>query len=348
MLTAGGSIQLERVYFVCGACRQGSHPLDERLGVTGSTTAGAERLLCLAGASWSFDAAACHLKEFCGLSVSDNTVRKVCGRRAAMIEQWQQNDPAAHRPFRQAAGEVEFTTDGTCVNTTEGWKEMRVGVFAKRPAGAPATPAEWAERQLPAPTARVAFAAIESADAFASRWPVVASRLGIGSRAAIDVTADGARWIWDRVDTYWPQAHGTLDIYHALEHVSDTAKALYGEGTQPTERWNDQARETLLAEGHAGIERMIQQARPTAVRAPQQKALDALSGYVTHQRNHLNYAQRLAAGRPIGSGLVEGACKHLVGRRLKQTGARWLIPNANRMATLASLLYSKNWIHYWN
>jgi hypothetical protein len=62
----------------------------------------------------------------------------------------------------------------------------------------------------------------------------------------------------------------------------------------------------------------------------------------------LNYAQRLAAGRPIGSGLVEGACKHLVGRQLKQTGARWLAPNANRMATLASLLYSKNWKHDWN
>ena len=45
---------------------------------------------------------------------------------------------------------------------------MRVGVFAKRPAGEPATPAEWAERQLPAPTARVAFAAIESADAWLS------------------------------------------------------------------------------------------------------------------------------------------------------------------------------------
>ena len=348
MLTAGGSIQLERVYFVCSDCRQGGHPLDERLGVDGSTTVGAERLLCLAGVSWSFDAAAQYLHELCGLRVSDNTVRKVCGRRAAKVDEWQQNDPSAHRPFREAAGEVEFTTDGTCVNTTEGWKEMRVGVFAKRKAGDPATPAEWAERKLPPPAARLAFAAIESADEFANRWPVVASRLGIGSRAPIDVTADGARWIWDRVETYWPQARGTLDIYHALEHVSDTAKSLYGEGTEPTRRWNDQARESLLAEGYAGIERMIHQSRPTVVRAAQRQALDSLSGYVEHQRNHLNYAERLAAGRPIGSGLVEGACKHLVGRRLKQTGARWLIPNANRMAILASLLYSQAWDNYWN
>jgi hypothetical protein len=103
-----------------------------------------------------------------------------------------------------------------------------------------------------------------------------------------------------------------------------------------------------LAEGYAGIERLIRQARPTAVRAAQWQALDSLLGYVEHQRNHLNYAERLAAGRPIGSGLVEGACKHLFGRRPARLGARWLIPNANRMATRASLLYSQAWDHYWN
>lgn len=347
-MTAGGWVQLQRVYFVCTACRQGVHLLDERLGVCGFPTAGAARLLCLAGTSWSFDSAAKYLQEFCGLSVSDNTIRKVCQHQAAQVEHWQQNDPQATRSFRQAEGRVEFTTDGTCVNTTDGWKEMRVGVFAKRPAGAPATPAEWADRKIPPPSSRLALAAIESADDFASRWPVVASRLGIASRGAIDVTADGARWIWDRVETYWPQADGTLDIYHALEHVSDAAKALYGEGTEPARQWSDLSRDALLAEGYPGISQQIDRARPTAVRAPQRKALESLATYMNHQKNHLHYAQRLATGRPIGSGMVEGACKHLVGRRLKQTGARWLIPNANRMATLASLLYSDHWNQYWN
>ena len=107
-------------------------------------------------------------------------------------------------------------------------------------------------------------------------------------------------------------------------------------------------RDALLAEGYPGVERTIQEARPNAVRARERQALDALAGYFEHQRNHLHYARQLADGRPIGSGLVEGACKHLVGRRLKQTGARWLVPNANRMAVLASLLYSNNWNHYWN
>jgi len=45
--------------------------------------------------------------------------------------------------------------------------------------------------------------------------------------------------------------------------------------------------------------------------------------------------------------LIEGACKNYLGRRLKQTGARWLIPNANRMATLGSLVYADQWTDYW-
>lgn len=340
-------MQLRRVYFACRVCRQGSHPLDKRLGVDGSSSPGAERLLALAGASWSYDCAARHLKAFCGLSVSDNKVRSVCHRQAEGVEAWQAGGSAAHRSFHEASGEVEFTTDGASVNTTEGWKEMRVGIFAKRQAGEPATPDQWTERKLPAPTARLAFAAIASADDFAARWPLVASRLKIGSRQTLNVTADGARWIWDRVDLHWPQARGTLDIYHALEHVADTAKALHGEGTAAMRRFFDQGRDALLAKGHVGISQVIDKARPLAVRAGQRQALSTLSGYFEHQRNRLDYAGQLAAGRPIGSGMVEGACKNLVGRRLKQTGARWRIPNANRMATLASLLYSNGWDDYW-
>ncbi len=66
----------------------------------------------------------------------------------------------------------------------------------------------------------------------------------------------------------------------------------------------------------------------------------------THE--HLDDAAHLAAGRTIGSGMVEGACKNVIGRRLKQTGARWRIRRANRMATLATTLYSDEWDHCWN
>lgn len=336
------------MYFDCRRCAAGEYAADARLGVAGGQTRQARRLLCLAGTSWSFATASAHLREMCGLDVAANTVRNVCQAEAGRVEQWQANTPEATAEYAESPGEIEFFTDGTCVNTTEGWKEMRLGVFTKRPRGDAVTPDEWHHRALPPVTARHVFAAIESADAFAARWPLVASRLGIRSQRRIDVLADGARWIWDRVALYWSNAVGTLDIYHALEHVAAAGKALHGEGTPETRRWTDHARDTLLREGHAGIQSLLAESQPIAARAGQRRGLTELEHYLASHSEHLDYANRLAEGRVIGSGQVEGACKHWIGRRLKQTGARWQIARANRMAGLCALKYSNQWHTYWS
>lgn len=340
---------LRHVYFDCRRCATGDYVADLRLGVRGGQTRQARRLLCSAGTSWSYAAASAQLKEFCGLEVCAGTIRNVCHAEAAEVEAWQANTPQASEKFAKSPGEIEFFTDGTFVNTMDGWKEMRIGVFSKRKLGESASPDQWSQRALPSTEARHVFAGIESADAFAARWPLVASRLGIRGARRIDVVADGARWIWDRVGTYWPAAEGALDIYHALEHVAAAAKALHGDGTPETKRWNDRAREALLADGYPGIEQLIAETRPIAVRAGQRTSLSELDAYLRpHQARRLAYAQRLAEGRVIGSGQVEGACKHWIGRRLKQTGARWQIDRANRMAGLCALKYADQWQTYWS
>ncbi len=61
----------------------------------------------------------------------------------------------------------------------------------------------------------------------------------------------------------------------------------------------------------------------------------------------MNDRLRLAAGRSIGSDPVEGACKNLTGRRLKQTGAKWKRDRVNRMAPLCAVLYGDQWKGYW-
>jgi hypothetical protein len=339
---------LQRIYFTCNACLSGSYTGDLRLGVEGAQTTQARRLICLAATSWSFAGAERHLREFCGWQVSRGTIRNVADSQAKRVDSWQIDAPTARQKFRETSGEIEFLTDGTCVNTDTGWREMRVGIFTKRALGEPAPPESWDQRQLPAPSARYAFAAIESSADFTARWPQVASRLGIRSRDRIDVLADGARWIWDGVELHWANADGALDVFHALEHVAQTAQALYGEGSQPAQRWNDRARDTLLAHGWPGMSRLINESRVDAVRAPQREAVAALERYLTPHADRLRYAQRLAEGRAIGSGLVEGACKQLVGRRLKQTGARWKVLRVNRMANLCALLYNQQWDTYWD
>jgi len=75
--------------------------------------------------------------------------------------------------------------------------------------------------------------------------------------------------------------------------------------------------------------------------------LNALRGYLTTNAEGLWYRDRLKRGLPIGSGLVEGVCKTVIGRRLKHSGARWHVPNVNAVAALCSLLYSDQSNDFW-
>jgi hypothetical protein len=290
-----------------------------------------------------------HLADFCGLRTCDQTIRAVCHEQAGQLADWLHTDTRAGAGFATAPGAIEFQTDGTMVNTTaDGWREMRLGLFARRPPGRPATPAEWDRRRRPEPTARVLFAAIQPARQFAPRIRAWAARLGIRDPTAVTVLADGADWIWKQVAVQLPGAGGVLDIFHALEHVGACADALYGEGSAAAHAWQERCREALLAAGWAGIDRLLEATR-AEVRSPgKRKALAGLRGYLERQQAHLGYAERLGSGQSIGSGLVEGACKQVIGRRLKQTGARWTIRRVNRMATLCCALHGDTWKPYWD
>ena len=334
-MAAAGDVTLKRVYFTCRRCGLHAHPLDDRLGLEGFVSPHAQRVFCAVGAEWSFERCARFLREVAGLVVCDNTVRKVCDRHGGLMRVWQREDAEASRPFREAKGDVEFQTDGTCVNTVGGWREVRLSIFAKRQRGTPVTDLDdWDDQRLPAPHARVATAVLRTSDALGPQWRRAAARLGVKRTAELTVLADGARWIWNEVQKNLPGAVGVLDIFHASEHLHAAAVAR-DEGATA---WYERARRRLLESGAAGV-----------IDAMRLEASDAtgLIGYLEPHRDHTAYRQRLSEGRSIGSGMVEGACKTAIGRRLKQTGARWRIRRLERMAALCCLHYGDQFDAYW-
>lgn len=317
------------------------------MGINGRYSPQAERLICLAGASWSFDVSCERLQEFCRLAVSDTTIREICQRHGQSMLQWQRESPQAVQEFREQRGDIEFTTDGTSVNTTRGWREMKLGIFSKRHRGETADVNNWETRKLPKPHVRIAFAAVERSHRFGARWKAWAKRLAILDPSIVTVLADGAHWIWEEALKNLPGADGMLDVFHALEHISDTAKVLFS--TEPSEatQWTDTMRMTLLSGGWNALEPSIEQAKSQFPTGAARSALESLETYLGKHSDHLNYDERLASGCSIGSGQVEGACKNLVARRLKQTGARWRIRRLNRMAGLCGAIYSDHWNSYW-
>jgi len=268
--------------------------------------------------------------------VCDTTIRAVCHGHGGALRDWQRDDPAVAAAFRAAAGDVEFQTDGTMVNTTAGWREMRLSIFAKRRRGQPASGRpDWEQRGLPAPHARVIRAGIRTGDQLGPSWRRTAGRLGLRDASAVTVIADGAKWIWHQVAVHLPGAAGVLDIYHASAHLWAAAQAVLGEGAA-ARAWVEARRGTLLRRGAAGLLAELAGA-----------AWSDWRGYFEPHAAHTDYAARLRSGQAIGSGLVEGSCKQVVGRRLKQTGARWKVRRVERMAALCAVLASDQWDAYW-
>ena len=346
-MTALGMVVVWRTYFTCQTCGLGGYLADLWLGIEGSLTRGATRLVCLLGGQRSFAVAEQLLIECCGWKVSDERIRRACQAEAKPIAEFRAESPAIAEAFADAAGEVEFQTDAAKVNTSGGWRDMKIGIFARREHGEPATPADWEKRDLPAPTARAAFAAIETIDDFAPRWAEWAARLGITDLTTITVLGDGADWIWNAATKQFGSCHQVLDIYHAAEHVADAGKGLYGDGTTEAAIWLEEGRALLLSDGWAGLCDHIGGTLASAPELAGHAALGELTGYFAVHTGRLNYCHRLYTGQSIGSGMVEGAAKNLVGRRLKQTGARWDVANVNKMAELCCLTYSDHWALYW-
>ena len=349
MVTALGTVVVTRAYFVCPRCRNADCPLDERLGLEGHLSPQARRLCCLAGGSWSFDQAAAHLRCFCGLVVSDELIRQVSLTEGAKIAAWQASAPAAVADFLGAAGDAEFETDAVKVNTTEGWRDAKIGIFARRPRGEAVPTERWADRRLPKPAARQAFAGIADSETFAAVWRPTAQRLGIDPDTCdLTVLGDGADWIWNRAAEHFPHARGVLDVFHAVEHLSDTAKALFGEGTELGQRLRDRGVSWLLSDGYAGLTAWLGEiADQPRVAGGDGAALGAMMNYFAGHQGRLNYAARLYRGQSIGSGMVEGAAKNMIGRRLKANSARWCAGNVNRIAGLCTAMYSGSWEAYW-
>ena len=188
------------MYFGCPGCGLGEFGADRAVGIDGGRTARARRMACLAGVEQSFDRGARLLAELAGWRLDGETVRRLCHAEAGRAAAWQAAAEQPARRLAQAAGDWELHVDAGKVNTTGGWRDVKVAVFARREPGPPAGAAAWDGRELPRPGARLVWAAVEEAARFGPRLRAQAGRLGLAEAKDLTVLADGADWIgsWPR------------------------------------------------------------------------------------------------------------------------------------------------------
>jgi hypothetical protein len=346
-VTSVGPIRLRRRRLRCGLCRDSHYGIDSWLGGDCFLSKRLRRLACLLTSDRAFEPTAVCLHATLGVLVSAETLRLICENEGRQMACWQAASVTVGASFAQAVGELEFQMDAGKANTLTGWRDYKLGVFAKRPLGAAATVAEWDKRQLPAPTARRMFAALEPIEEFQKRLRPEAVRLGIKEPSAIAALGDGAEWIWNAVGSSFPGGPQMLDIFHGREHLAKTSQALYGEGTPQTKASFERGGMALLSNGWQGVCAYVAEELARGDTSERRACLENLMGYFAKHTQRLNYRERLREGRSIGSGLVEGSIK-TVGLRIKARGARWRVENVDKMAGLCCLCHSSNWDAYWH
>jgi len=351
-MSAVGAVAFRRRYWKCTCGTDGSYAADELLGVAGQRyTKTVQKHCCRLAAEVSFAAASELLHELSGADLCAETVRTLVEGHGTKMARFQAEDLVSEQAFREAAGDVEFTTDAGKVHTREeGWKDLKIAVISKRKAGEATTPDGWKSQRLPAATIVLAFAMIATAKEFRKSWRPRLRRLGVTCLAGVHALGDGAGWIWKAVQRSLTGCVQTLDFFHACQHLSHCVERIYGEGANEARSAYEQGRGLLVRRGWAGVCAWVGELLSVADDAERERrrpATDRLLGYFSKHTQRLNYAERLQAGRAIGSGQVEGEAKTL-GLRLKRRGARWNRRNVQPMASLVCVRHTAQWNAYWN
>jgi len=155
---------------------------------------------------------------------------------------------------------------------------------------------------------------------------------------------DGEAGLWSLQTEWLPRAVGILDIFHVLERLWLVAHCLHPEKSRAAEAYVSHHLRMLL-DGKVGyvlgnFRRLLTTGQ---LRGSQRNTVQAVITYYENNRQHMRYDEYLAAGYPIGSGVAEGACRHLVKDRLEQTGMRWTVYGAQAMLDTRSLYLNEQW-----
>jgi hypothetical protein len=146
-----------------------------------------------------------------------------------------------------------------------------------------------------------------------------------------------------------PRAVGILDLFHVLERLWKAAYCFHPEGNRQAELFVAH-RLRMLLEGKVGyvIGGLKRLRDEQELRGEKRRTVNAVIRYYENNRQHMRYHEYLAAGYPIGSGVAEGACRHLVKDRMEQTGMRWTLSGAQAMLHLRATYLTGRWNEYVN
>ena len=355
--TALGELTLERAYYHCTACGSGVCPRDRALGMADTSLSPATtRMVGLAAAMVSFDESSELLGELAGVPIDPKQVERTAEALGRGIAQ---DERSVVEPGPPPASTMYLGMDGTGIPMRASELTGRAG---KQPDGSARTRevklvSVWTAEGRDAAGIPVRdrgsvsySAAIESAaardtdeapSAFAGRAEREAVRRGFDRAERRVIIGDGAAWIWNLAAEQFPGAIEVVDLFHAKEHLSDVATAIYGTADDLRRQWARQ-RHAELDEG-----RMDDLLDALRLHAGTTDEARTCLGYVTTNRGRMRYPELRAAGLCVSSGVVEAGCRVAIGTRLKRAGMHWTLAGADAIIALRCCKLSGRFEAFW-
>jgi len=159
---------------------------------------------------------------------------------------------------------------------------------------------------------------------------------------------DGAPTLWKKLQALMKTLGVTivciLDIFHVMDYLWDAARCVHGSDDKAAEAFVTNRLRRIL-EGDVGrviggLRQMLTKGKFSSCK---RKTLNTVIGYLDRKKKFMRYDEYLAKGYPIGSGVVEGACGHVVKDRMEGSGMRWSVPGAQSMLDLRCVYLNEDW-----
>ena len=361
ILTAVGSAELLRPYFLCAHCHHGQFPADVELDVENTELSpGVRRMLAVVGNDAPFDHGREQMKCLAGLEVTTKAVERTAEAIGADIAARQQEEIKQARqldlplPIGDPIPVIYVELDGTGVPMVRAETEGRPGKIDGQPAhtrevklGCVFTQTSWDQEgfAIRDPDSTTYTGAIETAEEFGQRLYAEAWNRGWCRAQKRVILGDGAEWIWNLADLHFHGAIQIVDLFHARQHLWDLARLLYP-GQDAHQRQWILRHQPKLDDGK--IEKLVSYLCSLETSSPElTETIRKTAAYFQRNAERMRYPEFRRQHLFVGSGVIEAGCKTVIGSRLKQSGMFWSVRGANAIIALRCCRLSGRFEDYW-
>jgi hypothetical protein len=286
-----------------------------------------QELSCHMGQEEVYEQAQMLLSKYLRVSVSSKQIERLCNTHGEKVA----DHLYSERLDQARSSKVYAMVDGSMIFTREGgWKEVKLGRIFEQKDHFELNQSKrgWIKDSQ-------YIADMDSLSSFLDKMET-----SIPTQSELVFIADGAKWIWNWVESIYPESIQILDFYHAKEHACEFA-ALQFRQKELRNAWIDQAQEWLIEDQLDLLIEELGQMLPANPLAA--KARDKLLGYYWNNYHRMQYKSFREQGVLIGSGPIESAHRTVIQKRLKRSGQRWIAHNAQKVINLRVANLSHNW-----